>query len=60
MRIPNEFLINLMRHVLTANFFEFNTEMNLQLVGTAIGRIACTTLCVTKDILSVDWSTNII
>ena len=43
MSIPTEFLIKLLRLVLTNNIFEFNREFWLQLLGTAMGtRVAPT------------------
>ena len=43
-RVPTEFVINLMRHVLNANVFEFNNKLYLQLIGTAMGTSSAPTI----------------
>ena len=41
--VPTDFLIKLMHHVLSANTFEFNSKLYLQLIGTAMGTRAAPT-----------------
>ncbi len=41
--LPTEFLVNLLKHVLKSNIFEFNKDLFLQKIGTAMGtRVAPT------------------
>ena len=42
--VPTEFLIELLNHILKSNTFEFDKDLFVQLVGTAIGAGAASTI----------------